>query len=259
MNLELLESDNENLKFVLKESNEAFLNAIRRNALSKVKTLAIEEVDVYENTSAMQDEYLAHRLALIPLKGDLESLAEPDKCCGGKCGKCSVTIELDQQGPKTVYSSDLVFSDPKASVAFEAIPIIKLKSEFQRVRMEIRAVLGSGKEHAKWTPGIVAYSQFPELEMLGKIENTGEIIKSCPKGLLSEGSKGIELKEPQKCDLCNECVEKSEGLIRINKSESDFIVRVESHGSLATKDMLSQSAAILAEEADELQKNLEKK
>lgn len=257
MDFDLLKLDEENFNFVIKNTNEVFLNAIRRNALSKVKTIAIDEIDVYENTSAMSDEYLAHRLALVPIKGDIGSLISPDECCGGKCGKCSITIELDQQGPKTVYASDLVFSDPTASATYGTIPIIKI-TEFQRVRMEIHAVLGVGKEHAKWTPGIVVYSQFPTLEIMGKIENGDDIIKSCPKGLLSAGSKGIELNDPHKCDLCSECVEKSEGLIKINKSNTDFVVKVESHGLMPIKDMLLKSAAILIEDVDEFKKELEK-
>ncbi len=36
----------------------------------QVPTLAIEKVHVYNNTSVIQDEILAHRLGLIPLKAD---------------------------------------------------------------------------------------------------------------------------------------------------------------------------------------------
>jgi DNA-directed RNA polymerase alpha subunit len=32
--------------------------------------MAIEKVHIYNNTSVMQDEVLAHRLGLIPLKAD---------------------------------------------------------------------------------------------------------------------------------------------------------------------------------------------
>ena len=49
-------------------------NAFRRILLSEVPTLAIEDVYVYTNTSVVQDEVLAHRLGLVPLKGDKEGL-----------------------------------------------------------------------------------------------------------------------------------------------------------------------------------------
>jgi len=32
--------------------------------------MAIEKVHIYNNTSVMQDEVLAHRLGLVPLKAD---------------------------------------------------------------------------------------------------------------------------------------------------------------------------------------------
>lgn len=49
-------------------------NAFRRILLSELPTLAIEDVFIYENTSIIQDEVLAHRLGLIPLTGGREGL-----------------------------------------------------------------------------------------------------------------------------------------------------------------------------------------
>lgn len=45
-------------------------NAFRRLMLSDVPSMAIEKVHIYNNTSVIQDEVLAHRLGLIPLKAD---------------------------------------------------------------------------------------------------------------------------------------------------------------------------------------------
>lgn len=45
-------------------------NTFRRIMLSDVPTMAIEKVHIYNNTSIIQDEVLAHRLGLIPLKAD---------------------------------------------------------------------------------------------------------------------------------------------------------------------------------------------
>ncbi len=43
-------------------------NALRRILISEVPTLAIEFVEFHENTTVLQDEYIAHRLGLIPLR-----------------------------------------------------------------------------------------------------------------------------------------------------------------------------------------------
>ena len=47
-------------------------NAFRRILIAEIPTLAIEDVYVRDNTSLVQDEVLASRLGLIPLKGNKE-------------------------------------------------------------------------------------------------------------------------------------------------------------------------------------------
>ena len=60
--------------FSLVGVDASIANAFRRILISEVPTLAIEDVFVFENTSIIQDEVLAHRLGLIPLTGNAEGL-----------------------------------------------------------------------------------------------------------------------------------------------------------------------------------------
>lgn len=48
----------------------SFANALRRILISEVPTMAIETVFLWDNTSIVHDEVLAHRVGLIPLKVD---------------------------------------------------------------------------------------------------------------------------------------------------------------------------------------------
>lgn len=48
----------------------AIANALRRVLLAEVPSMAIEKVFVNNNTSIIQDEVLAHRLGLVPIKAD---------------------------------------------------------------------------------------------------------------------------------------------------------------------------------------------
>lgn len=59
------------LEFDLVNVTPALANAFRRLMISEVPSMAIEKVYIYNNTSIIQDEILAHRLGLIPLKGNI--------------------------------------------------------------------------------------------------------------------------------------------------------------------------------------------
>ena len=71
-------------KFTLSGVSTSFANMFRRAMMSEVPTLAIENVRIYDNTSVLFDEMLAHRLGLIPLRTDLEQYRLRSECtCGG--------------------------------------------------------------------------------------------------------------------------------------------------------------------------------
>ena len=49
-------------------------NAFRRILIAEIPTLAIEHLFIFNNTSIIQDEVLAHRIGLVPLTGNPEGL-----------------------------------------------------------------------------------------------------------------------------------------------------------------------------------------
>ncbi|CAI0464035.1 unnamed protein product [Linum tenue] len=60
----------EDMEFDMIGIDPALANAFRRILISEVPTMAIEKVLIAYNTSVVQDEVLAHRLGLVPLKAD---------------------------------------------------------------------------------------------------------------------------------------------------------------------------------------------
>ena len=148
MKIDILEDKGNVFRFTLKESTNAYANALKRTATGSVATFAIDKVTFYENTSAIFDEYIAHRIGLVPLVTPSKGYKPEDE----------ILFTMEETGPKTVYSKELNSSDKEVKVANEGIPIIKL-GEDQQVRIEMKARLGTGLEHAKFQPGLVAYEQ----------------------------------------------------------------------------------------------------
>ncbi len=139
--------DGKGIVFEVKGFDHYLLNAIRRYALGRVPVLAIDKVIFYENNSAFWDEYIAHRIGLVPLITP-ENVPEDSE----------ILFVLDVEGPKKVYSGDLVTDDKDVRPALDNIPLFTLK-EGQRVKLEGIAKVGYGFKHAKFQPGIVSFGE----------------------------------------------------------------------------------------------------
>ncbi len=239
-------------RFVLRDATYAFANTLRRTMIGEVPTLAIEDVFIYDNNSALFDEILAHRLGLIPLRTDLDEYVLKEVCsCGGEgCSSCTAIYTLSVEGPKTVYSSDLIPQNPQAAPVVDSIPLVKLEKE-QKVVLEARAILGKGTSHAKWQPTLVCgYKAYPIISVDKKCDGCGMCIDECPRGVLEvvkDSARVVEGKL-EDCSLCHLCerICKSEGTwdeaaIHITPDETRFIFVVESDGSLPVKDIVERA------------------
>ena len=68
--ISLVRLSGDELEFDMVGVDAAIANALRRVLLAEVPTMAIEKVLINNNTSIIQDEVLAHRLGLIPIRAD---------------------------------------------------------------------------------------------------------------------------------------------------------------------------------------------
>ncbi|BCS90949.1 MAG: DNA-directed RNA polymerase subunit D [Candidatus Micrarchaeota archaeon] len=176
MEVAINEEDQNSLKLTFKNSDIALVNAIRRAVINSVKTYAIDTVTVYKNTSAMFDEYIAHRIGLIPIETPEKRTEE------------SVLFRLEAKGPVTVYSKDLKSEDPYVKVANTNIPIIKL-GENQELILEGKAVLGDAKRHAKFQAALASYEIKDDSRIEFYVESFGQMP---PKRALKEAIQNIK-------------------------------------------------------------------
>ena len=159
MKIEILEKNDEFIKFSIEGIKKGFANALRRTMMMEIPTLAIEWVDFIKNDSVLNDEIIAHRLGLIPLTFNPKLLNLPEKCkCEGKgCSLCQVKFSLKKKGPCIVYSGELK-TRSEVKPKYDKIPIVEL-FENEELELEAIAQLGFGKTHAKWQGAVVGYKE----------------------------------------------------------------------------------------------------
>jgi DNA-directed RNA polymerase subunit D len=147
MKLVLDKKHGNRIEFLVDGISLPFANMVRRYSISMVPVLAIDTITFYENNTAFWDEYLAHRMGLLPIKTP-EGLPEGTE----------VVFSLDTEGPRVAYSDELKSTDKDIEVTQGRIPLVTLGSG-QLLKLEGKAILGTGKTHAKFQSGLVAYGE----------------------------------------------------------------------------------------------------
>nr|UXY86965.1 DNA-directed RNA polymerase II [Cryptomonas paramecium] len=158
--------------FFLNKSNFCYLNSLRRTIMGDVPTLSIDLVYVEKNSSFLHDEFIAHRLSLLPLDSEnIKNLNYSMDCeCNSYCQLCSKIFELNviaNESLKHVFSTHLVeissqkFSFEKKTnfsnqylkkTNFASDIIITKLTKGQSIKLICIAKKGTGKMHAKWNP-----------------------------------------------------------------------------------------------------------
>ena len=255
MEIEVRSQSDDEIVFIVRDAEVPFINAIRRCAMVNVPKIAIEDVNIIRNDSAMFNEVLAHWLGLTPLVSDLDALEgmllPEDE--GWEEYTNGIMFTLNEVGPKVVYSKDLKSSDSKIKPVYDTIPLVKLKED-EVLNIEAVAKVGYGKEHAKWMPTTVcAYKQYPEITFNDDVEIDYDCAQACPRGILNSDrrSKKIKILDIEDCAMCKSCVRASDnGYINVGFRPNDFIFRIETDGAMHPKEVLLKACDVLGEKAD---------
>jgi len=176
--IEIIEERDDHVTVLLKDTDRAFANALRRTLMSDVPKMAIHRVrfelgtitdnqtgETYESVGALPDEVIAHRLAMIPiptfhdefcfLEDDPGNEGLPREEWGTPASQ--IIYHCSARGTPEghlVTAGDLnVLGEEKLQIpeTYRDIPITKLYSG-QYIEFYAYAVLGVGSNHSKWNP-----------------------------------------------------------------------------------------------------------
>ncbi|XP_064412679.1 DNA-directed RNA polymerases I and III subunit RPAC1 isoform X1 [Latimeria chalumnae] len=279
--VEVIRMEEDTLEFDMVGIDAAIANAFRRILLAEVPTMAAEKVFIYNNTSIIQDEILAHRLGLIPIKADprlfeyrntgdeegteIDTLQFQLKV---KCTRNPRSLK-DSSDPNELYTNHNVytrhltwvpignqadlFADVDIRPVHEDILIAQLRPG-QEIDLLMHCVKGIGKDHAKFSPVATAsYRLLPDIQLLQRVE--GELaqkLQRCfPPGVIElddcNGRKVARVANPRLDTSSREIFrhEEFKDLVCLAKVRDHFIFSVESTGILHPDVLMTEAIKVL--------------
>lgn len=235
MQVKFLKKDGFDYRFLVQDSRNDILSAIRRTMMLHVPVFAVEEVSVYKNESVMPDEMLAHRIGLVPIYSDDVDDAEHHMYLKKTSGM--------------VYSGDI--SGP-LDVPLKHIPLDNL-NEGKSLELELLVKKGTGEQHTKYCPASVFFYNVATIKQNSNLESTEGI---CPINILEKKANKIVLKDPYACDVCRYCESKSNKAIQLEFNNDEFIFAISPYGNLDLDLIVKSSCDFLEKELSELKEQL---
>ena len=219
---------------------ESLANAIRRY-LNQIPILAIDDVEIVKNGSALYDEVVAHRLGLIPLRMD-KMISDKNK------GK----LKLATKKEGLVNSGEL---KGNVKVVYEDVPITFLDKD-QEIELIGITKAGKGVEHVKFSPGLMFYRNVTKTKIDKNLLE--EVKKICPNCNFEEKGDKIIITD----DGTREVADIVEGIAkRADKKaeveiEKDLVITLESFGQMDLKDIFGKSIDVLKKDLAEVSKKI---
>lgn len=272
-------------EFELTDTDPDIANALRRVMIAEVPTVAIDLVEIEMNTTVLNDEFIAHRLGLIPLISHaVEQMSTPYEGDGDfQEIEFHLDVHCTSDETQNVTSLDLVRVqnhelDPALSSirpidggeVQRGILIVKMRKG-QELKLKAKARKGIGKDHAKWSPVATArFKYVPDialdeqgLEDLSEVEKI-ELAESDPTktfGLHPHTRKFI-VNDTKNYNYNGEIEEKLKdmgrpSLVKIRQKQDHFVFTIESTGALHPEDIVRQSIAVLQQKLMTLHDALE--
>ncbi|MDO8538616.1 MAG: DNA-directed RNA polymerase subunit D, partial [archaeon] len=168
-----------------------------------------------------------------------------------------VTLILEKEGPCTVYSRDIKSVDPKIEIVDKNIPLVELKKG-QRVKIEMDAVMGKGRQHSKFQTAIVGYKNLPIIAESNSFKDMKKAAEICPTKVLEIKANKIVFTDATGCTMCGECMTFAKGKdeLKIGYDKNAFIFNIETCGGLSNKEIIEKASELLQEKIEALKKEV---
>ncbi|CAE6453937.1 unnamed protein product [Rhizoctonia solani] len=288
LHVEVRGADDEAVDFDLVGVDASIANAFRRILIAEVPTVAIENVYIWNNTSVIQDEVLAHRLGLVPIRADPALLDFPDSAVGPTdrntlVFKLSVTcsrnpgVPKDETDPAVLYKNANVlsghmewngvgeqvndFGNNPPRPHNPKILLAKLRPG-QELEMELHCVKGVGQDHAKFSPVATAsYRLMPHVIFRQPIPPhlCDKFVSCFPSGVFAveqgaNGQKKVVAKDMRKDTVSREVLrhKEFEGMIELTRIRDFFMFRIESSGSIPAPNLMPMAVDVMRQKISKL-------
>lgn len=233
--MEKIEKKENKIVFIT-DMDTTLANAIRRSA-NEIQILAIDEVDIYKNDSALYDEVLAHRIGLIPLKN--QKIKEGEH----------IELKLKSSAnDETRYVLSGEFGDLPV---YSEIPLTIISGK-QKIEIVAKARQGIGVNHSKFSPGILFYRNLSKITISKEAEKNKEIAEKYSNVFTFDGK--LKVIDETKVDLELEDVNDIEG-VSIAPTEN-LVYTIESWGQISADDLFKESIKVLGKNLDAVSKAL---
>ena len=126
--IEVQSLDDEEIVFDMVGIDAASANARRRSLIAEVPTMAFDKIEIYANSTVLFDEFLSHRIGLVPLTSEYAHAGEVstmpkshfqynrDCNCEQSCPRCTVHFKLhvkcESEDTQYVTTADLKSEEP---------------------------------------------------------------------------------------------------------------------------------------------------
>ncbi|SCU90076.1 LAME_0E06964g1_1 [Lachancea meyersii CBS 8951] len=274
--------------FDLVHIDTSVANAFRRIMISEVPSVAPEYVYFFNNTSVIQDEVLAHRIGLTPLKVDPDMLSwvdtnlpEAEKFTDENTIVLTLNVKCtrnpdapkDCTDPKVlyrnahIYARDLKFEPQgKQLTTFAKNPVVPADPDIllaklrpgQEISLRAHCVLGIGSDHAKFSPvSTASYRLMPHINITQPIsgESAKKFANCFSPGVIGINDAGEAFVADARHDTVSREVlrhEEFEDKVKLGRVRDHFIFNVESTGAMTPEEIFFKSVRILKNKAEYL-------